>query len=212
MVHTHTAHTAQHNIQAASLLQATAWGGATINFPAWPQSLKEWVRKVAKSALSHCVQCKCLHLPPQPSVCATTSPLCFQFGSHAYFHLEPSTSCQCKSGRTLGPINTDVRKDSLPLPPSGLISDRSLLLQRGSGRVGEGADMNCKCENYWRACRANSKMYNSTFGIVWLLHNRVQWHDEHTWKINVIESLVCVVMHCSFGRELYCHCLLYHCQ
>lgn len=73
-------------------------------------------------------------------------PLCFQFGSDAYFHLDPSTSCQCKSGRTLSPINTDVRKDSLPLTPRGLISDRSLLLQRGSSGVGDGAAMNCKCE------------------------------------------------------------------
>lgn len=146
MIHTHTAHTAQHKIQAASLLQAAACGGAFINSPAWPQSLKEWVRRVAKSALFHCVQCKCQHLPPQLSVCTTMCPLCFQFGSRAYFHLEPSTSCQCKSGRTLSPINTDVRKDSLPLPPSGLISDRSLLLQRGSSRMGDGAAMNCKCE------------------------------------------------------------------
>lgn len=170
MIHPRTAHTTQHKMQAASLLQAAAWGRAIINSPAWPQSLKEWVRKVAKSALFHRAQCKCQHLPPQLSVCVTMCPLCFQFGSHAYFHLEPSTSCQCKSGRTLRPIDRDVRKDSLPLPPSGLISDRSLLLQRGSSRVGVGAAMNCKC-----ACRVNSKTCISTLGNVWLLHNGVQF-------------------------------------
>lgn len=56
----------------------------------------------------------------------------------------PRCSCQCKLGKTLGPINADMRKDSL-CTPQGLINDRSLFLQRVSWHVG-GAAMNCKCE------------------------------------------------------------------
>lgn len=100
-------------------------------------TLKEWATKVAKSALFQSIQFKCQHLPSQLSVCRATCPLCFQFGKHAYFHFGPQCSCQCKSGRTLRPINTDVRKDSVSVHPLGLINDRSLLLQRVSRRVGE---------------------------------------------------------------------------
>lgn len=99
--------------------------------------LKEWATKVAKSALFQSVQSKCQHLPSQLSVCGATCPLCFQFGKHAYFHFGPQCSCQCKSGRTLRPIDVDVRKDSVSVHPLGLINDRSLLLQRVSRRVVE---------------------------------------------------------------------------
>lgn len=70
--------------------------------------------KVAKSALFQSVQSKCQHLPPQLSVCRAMCPLCFQFGKHVCFHLSLNA---LKSGRTLGPIDADVRKDSLSALP-----------------------------------------------------------------------------------------------
>lgn len=56
----------------------------------WPLPLKEWAGKVAKSAVFHGVQSKRQRLPSQLSVCGATCPLCFQFGKHAYFHLDPN--------------------------------------------------------------------------------------------------------------------------
>lgn len=146
-------------------------------------------------------------------------------------------SCQCKSGRTLEPIDTDVRKDSLSLPPPGLINDRSLLLQRGSRCVGEGGSCHeLQMWNYWLACRANSKTYYSTFGNMWQLHNRVKLHNEYSLKMAnhwlktlrrqkkrclLSSGLVCNVLLCSAARpctlwkapscEIYCHYFFYCC-
>lgn len=80
-----------------------------------------------------------------PAVCLWSDvSLVFPIWKTCLLSFGPQCSCQCKSGRTLGPIDADVRKDSL-CSPQGLINDRSLLLQGVSRRV-EGAAMNCKCE------------------------------------------------------------------
>lgn len=80
-----------------------------------------------------------------PSVCLPGNmSLVFPIWKTCLLLFGPHCSCQCKSGRILGPIDTDVRKDSL-CAPLGLINDRSLLLQRVSRCAGRTA-MNCKCE------------------------------------------------------------------
>lgn len=97
--------------------------------------------KIAESALLTGVQSKCQLRPSQLSVCGAPWPSCFQFEKHAYFHLGPAALVNVNQVG-LGPINTDLRKDSL-CTPQGLINDRSLLQQ--SKRV-RGAAMNCKSE------------------------------------------------------------------
>ena len=81
----------------------------------------------------HSVQTSALTFP---AVCSQSNvSLVFPIWKTCLLSFGPQCSCQCKSGRTVGPIDTDVRKDSLCTPP-GLISDSSLLLQRVSRRVG----------------------------------------------------------------------------
>lgn len=71
-----------------------------------------------------------------PAVCLQSNvSLVFPIWKTCLLSFGPQCSCQCKSGRTVGQIDTDVRKDSLCIP-LGLISDSSLLLQRASRRVG----------------------------------------------------------------------------
>lgn len=107
-----------------------------------------------------------------PAVCLWSNvSLVFPIWKTCLLSFGPQCSCQCKSGRTLRPIDTDVRKDSL-CTPRGLINDRSLLLQRVSRRVcvGGGSCYELQMWNYWIACYANSMMYYSTLGNMCLFH------------------------------------------
>lgn len=147
-------------------------------------TLKEWATKVAKSAFFHSIQFKCQHLPSQLSVCGATCPLCFQFGKHAYSHFGPQCSCQCKSGRTLRPIDTDVRKDSVSVHPLGLINDKSLLLQRVSRRVGELPWI----ANVKLLTRVPCKLQENIIaplGICAKWTNRILLHDECSLKMHI---------------------------
>lgn len=84
--------------------------------------------EVVKSAILQSLQSKYRHLLSRPSVITATCPwFVFPILKTRLLSFGSKCSCRYKSGRTPGPVDADVRMDSLPLCAlAGLISGGSV--------------------------------------------------------------------------------------